>query len=62
MAIPTPRTFVYRQADAILTVGIDPSGRLFSHIEKNGEVKVRDIFVRLPSEAQLAKAGWKRES
>jgi hypothetical protein len=56
----TPRTYKYKKANVILTVGIDKHGRLYSFYEKYGQTVARDMFVRMPSEVALAKQGWER--
>jgi len=57
----TPREDHYVQYGAILIIGIDKAGRIFSRIEKNGATIATDIFVRLPSEATLIAQGWTRD-
>lgn len=60
MDIPTPKVFKYRNNDAILTVGYDISGRLFSSITKNGKTVAQDMYIKFPAEVQLQKYGWIR--
>lgn len=52
--------YQYKKKDVLLTVGLDENGRVFSRIEKNGETVARDMYVRIPSEVELAKQGWTR--
>jgi len=60
MRHPSPRTLKYSKNGVILTIGVDENGRLFSNISKNGQVVVRDMYVKFPSEAKLASEGWTR--
>ena len=52
--------YTYKQKDVVLTVGIDENGRIFSHMQKNGETVARDIYIKIPTETDLAKQGWTR--
>ncbi len=60
MTNPTPRQYKYEQKGAILTVGMDKNGRVFSSIEKYGKVVAKDIYIKIPSEPSLNKSGWTR--
>jgi hypothetical protein len=60
MQQPSPKMYKYSKSGAILTVGIDRNGRIFSSIEKNGHVLASDLYVKFPTEAILAKQGWTR--
>jgi len=60
MRQPTPKVYKYKQVEAILTVGIDINGRIFSLIEKNGQVVAKDIYIKFPSEVSLIERGWTR--
>jgi len=62
MGFLPPKKHTYQKEEAILVVGIDRNGRVFSDITKNGQVVAKDLFIKFPMEAQLAKQGWKRIS
>jgi len=55
-----PRRYTYKQQEAILTVGIDENGRIYSSIEKNGKIYAKDLYIHIPSEPDLNKQGWIR--
>ena len=55
----TPKEYRYKQASAILVVGYDEGGRLFSYIKKNGEVVARNMYIKMPTTEALDKQGWK---
>lgn len=60
MKIQPPREEKYEQNGAVLTVGIDRAGRIYSSIEKNGKALQQDVYIRMPTEVRLAHEGWTR--
>ncbi len=60
MKIQPPREEKYEQSGAILTVGIDNAGRVYSSIERDGQTLSQDMYIRMPTEVRLYKEGWKR--
>ena len=57
----TPRMFKYTQGNAVLTVGIDSNGRMFSSLEKDGVLYAKDLYERIPTEPDMIKRGWTRK-
>ena len=60
MPTRTPKEYMYKQNNAVLYVGYDETGRLFSRIEKNGIVIAKGMYIRMPSAQTLEKQGWER--
>ena len=59
MPTRTPKEYRYEQANAILVVGYDEGGRLFSYIKKNGKMMAQNMYIKMPTAEALEKQGWK---
>lgn len=51
---------MYKRDLAYLTVGVDDMGYVYSFVEKEGKIIVHDMYIRIPTEVELATLGWVR--